>query len=290
MKQSISENIERALKKAHNEQRYTLFEHEVYGILSKLGVRTPAHIFIKNEKNITANTLSIFSSDRIVLKVAAKGISHKQEAGGVKVVYKDLDFVKYSYNKMRSAIENLGAEVSGILLAEYIEYSKDLGNEILLGFRESEAFGPVISFSKGGTDAEHFVKNFSPPNLILAPIDKQWARALLESTRIQKKYVDEGNTDYIEKIVATGVVFSDLAVHFSNFFPGKSMYVLKEFEVNPFIFDHQGNFVAIDGYAHFEVKADEKPDLAIPLKQTLTPFFEPESGKEARPLSIHSRY
>jgi 3-hydroxypropionyl-CoA synthetase (ADP-forming) len=277
MKQSVSDSIERVLRKAYNEQRYTLFEHEVYEILSNLDVKTPTHVFITDEKDITANTLTLFSSDRIVLKVAATGIPHKQKAGGVKVVYKDLDFVKYTFTKMRSAIENLGAEVSGILLAEYIEYSKDLGNEILLGFRESEAFGPVISFSKGGTDAEHFVKNFSPPNLILAPIDKQWAQALLESTRIQKKYVDEGNTDYSEKIVDTEVVFSDLAVHFSNFFPGKSKYVLKEFEVNPFIFDHQGNFIAIDGYAYFELKTDEKPDLDIPSKKTLTPFFEPES-------------
>ncbi|UCB44264.1 MAG: acetate--CoA ligase family protein [Spirochaetota bacterium] len=277
MKRSVLDSIERTIKTAHNENRYTLFEHEVYEILANLGVRTPTHIFIRDEKDITSDTLSLFSSDKIVLKVAAKGITHKQKSGGVKIVYKDLDFVKHSFRKMQTMIESNGTEVAGIHLVEYIEYSKDLGNETLLGFRESEAFGPVISFSKGGTDAEHFAENFSAPNLILAPIDRQWARALLESTKIQKKYIAEGKTDYIAKIVNTGVVFSDLSINFSNFFPGKSKYVLKEFEVNPFIFDFQGNFIAIDGFARFELKADEKPDLNVLPKQTLTPIFEPKS-------------
>jgi succinyl-CoA synthetase beta subunit len=89
MKQSVSDSIERVFRKAHNEQRYTLFEHEVYEILSKLDVKTPAHAFITDEKDITANTLTLFSSDRIVLKVAALGFPHKQKAGGVRVVLKN---------------------------------------------------------------------------------------------------------------------------------------------------------------------------------------------------------
>ncbi len=270
-------NIESILEKANSKKRTKLFEHEVYGILAELGIKTPVHIFIKNEKDITANTLSLFGSEKIVLKACSKDITHKQKTGGVKVVYKDLDFVKYTFNKMKSSIEKKGYAIHGILLVEYIDYSKDLGNEILLGFRESEAFGPVISFSKGGTDAEHFAANFSPPNLILAPINRKWAQALLESTKIQKKYVDEGNTDYITKIVETGIKFSTLATHFSNFFATESQFILKEFEVNPFIFDFEGNFIAIDGFATFEKREEEKINLEILPKETLTPFFEPES-------------
>lgn len=151
---------------------------------------------------------------------------------------------------MRNLQRN-GYSIDAILLTEDIEYSKDLGKEILPGFRESDAFGPVISFSKGGTDAEHFAKNFSPPNPILAPINRNWSQALLESTKIQKKYIQEGNTDYTDKIIDAGVRFSNLSYQFSNFFKSRSKYAIKEFEVNPFIFYYDGKFIAIDGFARF---------------------------------------
>ena len=89
--------------------------------------------------------------------------------------------------------------MAGFLLVEEVRYSKDLGNEILLGFRESDAFGPVLSFSKGGSDAEHFATHFSPPNLILAPIDREWAYALLASTHIHRSTSTEGQEDYISQ-------------------------------------------------------------------------------------------
>jgi 3-hydroxypropionyl-CoA synthetase (ADP-forming) len=278
MKESLSlyKKVEKIIWGAYAEKRNTLFEHEVYGILTELGIRTPVHIFIKTEKDITLNSLSLFASERIVLKAQATGMTHKQKSGGVRVVYKDLDFVKYTFSRMKEEAEHQGYTVAGVLFCEYIEYSKDLGNEILLGTRESEAFGPLISFSKGGTDAEHFACSFSPPNLILAPIDRRWAQALLESTRIQQKYVDEGHTDYITKIVGAGVKFSELATHFSRFFPTDTRFVLKEFEVNPFIFDFEGRFIAIDGFARFEYSSRKKIDLTVPPKHTMKPFFEPK--------------
>jgi acyl-CoA synthetase (NDP forming) len=268
--------VETVLEKAREEGRYRLFEHEVYEILEKLRIKTPTHTTIHHEDEITNNTLSNFSNNRIVLKIISSEITHKYRAGGVQIVYKDLDFVRYSVQNMRKFFKKRSKNIEGILLVDFIDYSKDLGNEILLGFRESEAFGPVISFSKGGTDAEHFASNFSAPNLILPPINRKWASALQASTRIQKKYLDEGKTGYIKKIVETEVKFSDLAIYFSNFFNFDTKFSLKEFEINPFVFDHDGNFIAIDGYATFAEKEKEGIDLSVQPKETLRPFFEPE--------------
>jgi 3-hydroxypropionyl-CoA synthetase (ADP-forming) len=267
-------NIENILSVAAQDGRRQLYEHEVYAVLKELGLRTPVHTVAESAAEISNQTLSLFGSDRIVLKVIAPGIAHKQKLGGVKVVLKDLDFVRYSWEQMRAHFENSGYRVKGILLAEFVEYSKDLGNEILLGFRESEAFGPVLSFSKGGTDAEHFAANFSAPNLILAPIDRKWAQAVLSSTRIQKKFLEEGKTDYITKIVDAEVKFSALATGFSNFVKGESSFVLKEFEINPFVFDLDGNFIPLDGYATFASR-EEEADLSVEPEKSLIPFFEP---------------
>jgi acyl-CoA synthetase (NDP forming) len=270
-----TENIEKILQNAFGEGRKGLYEHEVYRILGEIGIHTPTYIFIQNEKDITNQILSIFGSGKIVLKAVSSKIIHKQKSGGVKVVLKDLDFVKYSFSRMMSFFSEKGIEPEGILLVEHIDYSKDLGNEILLGFRESESFGPVISFSKGGTDAEHFASNFSAPNLILPPLNREWASALQSSTHIQKKYLDEGKTHYITKIIDTELKLSVLSTHFSNFFEFKSGFVLKEFEINPFVFDSDDRFLAIDGYATFEKKDTEPVNLELLPMRTLKSLFEP---------------
>ncbi|MGQ9617066.1 MAG: acetate--CoA ligase family protein [Spirochaetota bacterium] len=268
--------VETVLEKAEKEGRNRLFEHEVYEILEKFRIKTPTYQTVHHEDEITNDTLSKFSNSRIVLKIISGKITHKYRAGGVQIVYKDLDFVRYSVQKMRKSFQRRLKSLEGILLVDFIDYSKDLGNEILLGFRESEAFGPVISFSKGGIDAEHFATNFSAPNLILPPINRKWASALQASTRIQKKYLDEGKTGYIKKIVETEVKLSDLAIYFSNFFNFETKFSLKEFEINPFVFDEDGNFIAIDGFATFAEKDKEGIDLLVQPKETLRPFFEPD--------------
>lgn len=286
LKPGVIKNINNIILRAFEEKRNTLFEHEVYAILEELDINIPRHLFIRDERDITNNTLSLFGSEKIVLKTVSEDIPHKYKMGGVVIVYKDLEFVKYSLKKMKASIEKKGYKAHGILIVEYIEYSKDIGNETLLGFRESEAFGPVISFSKGGTDAEHFAANFSPPNLILAPIGSKWAEALLQSTKIQKKYLDEGKPDYISKIVETGVKFSTLSTCFSNFFESETGFVLKEFEVNPFIFNPEGNFIAIDGFARFDRKEKDRIYMEVMPKGTLTPFFEP-AGIAVVGISTH---
>ena len=269
--------IENIIEKAYHDGRETLFEYEVYDILNLLGMKSPPHILIKDESQISYQMLSIFNSRNIVLKVVSRDITHKSKEGGVQRVYKDIEFIRYSFSQMKTSIENKGFLFEGILMVNYIDYSKEIGNEILLGFRESDAFGPVISFSKGGADAEHFAKSYSPPNLILAPIDRKWAQALLESAKIQEKYLSEGKNDYIYKIIDAGLKLSDLAVHFSNFFSNASRFVIREFEINPFIFTSDDAFIAIDGFARFELKAPKKFLPDVHPHSSLLPFFEPDA-------------
>jgi hypothetical protein len=212
--------IDGILAEAAADARTMLFEHEVYRILTTLGLKTPRAAMIRDVHTITPQTLAPFAGPRIVMKVAAPGMAHKMTAGGVRMVPNDLEFVRYMFTRMVVSVRERGYAPAGVLLVEEIDYSKDLGNEVLLGFRESEAFGPLLSFSKGGSDAEHFARHFSPPNLILAPIDRTWARALLNSTHIYRKYMAQGRRQYIQALVEAGVRLSEVAVNFSRFFCG----------------------------------------------------------------------
>ncbi|KAB1438959.1 acetate--CoA ligase family protein [Pseudodesulfovibrio senegalensis] len=268
------EAVEQLLDAAHADGRSMLFEHEVYAVLERLGMSVPEHVLVQGPDDVGADTLARFSSDHVVLKAVAPDMIHKEKAGGVRVVVKDLEYVRYSVERMVSDMAAAGIKARGVLLMQCVDYSQELGNEILLGFRESVAFGPVISFSKGGSDAEHFARCFSAPNLILAPIDRPWAEALLYSTNIQQKYETRGWFERTSRIVDAGLRFSKLSTAFSNFFPG-SRWVLREFEVNPLVFDRHERFWAIDGYAEFAPRDPGVLEEAGRKRASLRPFFEP---------------
>jgi 3-hydroxypropionyl-CoA synthetase (ADP-forming) len=270
------ERIDVLLQKAYEQGRDCLFEHEVYQILNLLNLNVPRHLLVIDPDQIDEQMLDQFGSSTVVLKVVSRDIAHKQKAGGVRVVYKDAPFVRFNCAQMRDHFSRSQARFEGILLVEKISYTHELGNEILLGFRESETFGPVLSFSKGGADAEHFAAHFSPPNLILAPIDRQWSQALLQSTHIHQKYLQEGRAKAVEMIVDAGVKFSALSLGFSNYFEGHSDFAFREFEVNPFVFNSQGRFIALDGFARFE-KRSRPMDVYVPVcTDSMRPFFEPQ--------------
>ncbi|MDC7227580.1 MAG: acetate--CoA ligase family protein [Spirochaetales bacterium] len=267
---------EKILDSAWKKDRTQLYEHEVYKILSLLGIRTPVHHRVKSEDDINRDLLSQFGSSKVVLKIISPKVAHKQKLGGVKVIYKDLDFVRFSVRQMLDTFISQEVPVEGVLLVDFVEYSPELGNEILMGFQESGVFGPVLSFSKGGSDAELFAKHFSAPNLLLPPVTREWAGALLGSTEIHNKYEQEGKADYIDRILEVKIKFSELSMAFSQFFDSESAYFIKEFEINPFVFNPDGNFVALDGYAVFDKKMEGCYKCDRPDKKSLTPFFHPE--------------
>jgi len=252
-----------------------LFEHEVYTILSGMGLRVPVHVVVTGPDQINDILLSQFQGRKIVVKAIAPDVGHKERMGGVKTVSKSVKAVRSAFDSISRSFSDQGLLVQGVLLVQWIRYSRELGNEVLLGFRESEAFGPVISLSKGGNDAEHFATHFSAPNLILAPIDRQWASALMESTHIYQKYVGQGLSRYVDPMVDAAVKFSDLAVAFSSYFSSRTGFVITEFEVNPFVFAPDKQFIALDGLARFEKRQSPPIDMAPRPTKTIRPFFEP---------------
>ncbi len=267
---------ERILEAAFDQGRQMLLEHEVYAILESMGLSVPVHSVVTDEGQVNDDMLSGFSSNNIVVKVISEEVGHKAQMGGVQIVPIDTETVRSAVRTMMQYFGKKGIAIEGILLVQWIGYSPELGNEVLLGFRESETFGPVISLSKGGTDAEYFAEHFSPPNLILAPIDEQWARGLLESTHIYQKYLGHGLSQYVDCMVQAAVLFSDLALGFSNYFESQSRFVMTEFEVNPFVFTPDRQFVALDGLARFELRSKHAVNIAAKPKESIKPFFEPK--------------
>ena len=272
------DKVSSVFEKAWEEGRKQLFEHEVYEILGFLGIPVPVYAFTESAENIDKKFLDIFGSHKVVLKIVSSSVIHKKKLGGVKIIYKDPDFVRYSASAMTENFTKQGYPVRGILATEFIDYSEEIGNETLIGFRETLSFGPVLTFTKGGADAEHFASRYCPPTLVLPPVNMKWAKDLLSSTEIYKKYTSEKKETYIELINKTQVRFSDLAMAFSSFFSGRQKYVIRDFEINPFVFDRHDKFYAIDGYASFYHKEESTLfyDKTWPEPETMEKFFYPD--------------
>ena len=157
---------------------------------------------------------------------------------------------------------------------EYIPHTQAIGYEVLIGFREDPAFGPVLTVSKGGDDAEFFAAHYDPANLFLPPLEYEEALAFMRSLHIRYKFEQIGHPEYLSAMARAITDFSSLALHYSPM-SSRPAYVIKALEVNPFAISSDNRFVALDGLAEFgpsPSREDWGPGAAL---ENLDAFFRP---------------
>ncbi|HTP49578.1 MAG TPA: acetate--CoA ligase family protein, partial [Anaeromyxobacteraceae bacterium] len=273
--------VEAILAAAAGEGRGFLHEHEVYAVLQVLGLETPTCHFAARPEELSAGVLAEFGSEQLVLKIVSGDIPHKTGVGGVRKVPRDRERVRAAMRRMREEVlahprfAGRPPRIDGFLVTSFVEYSKDLGREALIGFKENLAFGPVVSFSKGGTDAEHFARHFSSPNVRLLPLTLAECRALIESTSIYRKYVAEGTLGYAEKLTHAVHRLALLCAHFSSLNPDPPAHIFAELEVNPFVLDDRGELLAIDGLARILPRSQALALSTPPNARGLDAIFWP---------------
>ena len=268
--------VEAILKKAFTQGRRQLYEQEVYQILASLDISTPRWEFLTKTEEITRDLLSRFTGSRVVLKAVSPKAPHKEKIGGVKILKKDIQKLRLSFAEMRKTLEDQDIPMTGVLITAFVDYSPELGNEVLLGFRESDTFGPVLSCGKGGSDAEFFASHFSAPGLLLAPIDREETRRFLSSTKFGKNLLRRHREDCLNRLAEAQVKLGRLAAAYSQFFESPSEFVLKEFEINPFVFCPASGLIALDGYAVFDKKKIAHRTTSQRNPKGLFAFFKPQ--------------
>jgi acyl-CoA synthetase (NDP forming) len=247
--------IDSILDGAQREGRASLFEHEVYGILSCLGLTVPRFHFVHDPRDVKESDLQRIGLT-LVAKIVSPQVPHKQKLGGVRVISStDPLYVQYVLARMRDEVESHFSPeerpaIAGFLLVEHVPHTQALGNEVLVGFREDPAFGPALTVSKGGDDAEFFAQNYDPANIFLPPMEYDDALALMRSLHIRRKFEQIGHPEYLEMMARALEGFSALALAYSPM-AEKPRRVFKALEVNPFAISTDGRFVALDGLAEF---------------------------------------
>jgi acetyltransferase len=133
-------------------------------VLETAGVR-----FCREEIAETVDA-AIASAQRIgypvVVKADAPGLTHKTEAGGVRLGVADADAV-------RRACQDLRAQTGAGRFVVQEQVAR--GVELIAGVRRDEAFGPVVVVGTGGVLAE-VIRDVS---VRLAPVDREEARRML---------------------------------------------------------------------------------------------------------------
>ncbi|MDX1358650.1 MAG: acetate--CoA ligase family protein [Clostridia bacterium] len=273
------EKIDSVFEKAHDSGRSVLFEFEVYDVLSHAGLDVPHYVFIDKPGLATEEVLSQFG-DKIVVKVVSKDIAHKQKLGGVKVVSNSEPlFVQFVLFKMKEEVlahfnEDEKPGIEGFLIVEFIDFTQSLGSELLIGVKNDDAFGPVVTLSKGGDDAEFFAKYYDPANLSLPYMTTEEADELAGSLKIINKFNDIGHPEYKDYIARAAEAISMLAFRYSDVSEDQVGYHILSMDVNPFVFSKSGRFIAVDGYVIFE-KSDNKKKL-LADETNIDAFFRPE--------------
>jgi acetyl-CoA synthetase (ADP-forming) len=162
----------------------------------------------------------------VVLKIHAQKIFHKSELGGVKTNILNKEEFNNAWEEIKENIK--GKNIEGILVQEMLS-----GNEVALGMKNDEQFGPVIMFGLGGI----FIEIIKDVSFRLAPIARKEALEMIQETKGYKilKGARGGKEADIESIVEMIVNFSKLSAKEIN---------VKSIDFNPVIVNDKKALVA----------------------------------------------
>lgn len=142
--------IQDIISRARRENRTVLTEIEAKTILAAAGIPcTETHLASNRNEAVR---LSERIGYPVVLKISSVDITHKSDAGGVKVNLGDRGAVEKAYDDIMAAARAKfpDADIEGIS----VQGMARPGIEIIMGMIKDASFGPVIMFGLGGVLVE----------------------------------------------------------------------------------------------------------------------------------------
>jgi acetyltransferase len=170
----------------------------------------------------------------VVLKIAAAGISHKSELGGIVLNLQDENEVQEAFQQLTSSVRDQEPELE--VLGAYLQKMVLAGQEVIVGAVRDPIFGPMVMFGSGGVEVEG-IKDI---NFALAPltssdldylIDNSWAGTKLNGFR----HFQPGDINALKEVL---VRIGQLIVDYQQ---------IEEVEINPlYVFDQGQGVTAVD--------------------------------------------
>jgi acetate---CoA ligase (ADP-forming) subunit beta len=166
------------LKKARNEKRTVLTEIEAKQILKEAGINCTDTQLAATKKEAVA--LSEKMGYPVVLKISSVDITHKSDAGGVKVNLKDRAAVEKAYDDIMASCtaKYPKAEIEGVA----VQAMAKSGTEVIIGMTKDPSFGPVLMFGLGGI----FVEVLKDVAFRIVPLEKTDASEMINEIKGKK--------------------------------------------------------------------------------------------------------
>jgi acetyltransferase len=115
----------------------------------------------------------------VVLKLISDSITHKSDIGGVRLNIENEKQVASAFAKIEQAAHEAGGDFQGVLIQPMLEG----GQEVILGLKQDQQFGPTVLFGTGGVDVE-LLRDVA---IDLAPLNDEQAEDLINRTRAGAK-------------------------------------------------------------------------------------------------------
>ena len=214
------------------EQRHTLTEPESMAVLNAFRIPTVRNAVAHsaNEALIVAESIGF----PIAMKVLSNDISHKSDAGGVRLNINSAQDVRGAY---RQLVDGVSAKVpDATILGITVEkmYRSSNGRELMIGIIRDPVFGPVISFGSGGTTVEVM----GDSAISLPPLNRRLAADLVNRTKVSKLLGEFRHMPAVDmdKLIDVLLSVSGIACE---------LPWIQEMDINPLIVDENG-IIAVD--------------------------------------------
>ncbi|KJR97742.1 MAG: acetyl-CoA synthetase [Desulfobulbaceae bacterium BRH_c16a] len=220
----------RIMSRAREEKRTVLTEIEAKEILGEAGIPCTRTVLATTREK--AVSISEEIGYPVVLKVSSVDISHKSDAGGVKINLQNKEAVEKAYDDIMTSCRAYApdADIEGVA----VQSMAKVGAEIIMGMIKDPSFGPVVMFGLGGV----LVEVLKDVSFRIVPIDKADAEDM--TGEIKGKKLLQG---YRGQDPADVPCLQDMLVKLSDFVnetPG-----IEEIDMNP-VFAYKDGAVVVD--------------------------------------------
>lgn len=243
-------------RSAAAEGRAMLTEPEAKAVAAAYGIPVPETIVAATPEEAGAAAAKLLeTSERVVVKLLSKAVSHKSDVGGVIL---GLETAEAAEAAARTIAGRLARHAPGAALEGYAVQpmvARKQAQELILGMSRDPIFGPVILFGAGGVAVEVM----DDTAMALPPLDDVLAGDLVDRTRVGRLLAGFRDRKPADRTALTAALngLSQLIVDFP---------CVVAMDVNPLLADHEG-VMALDARIEIDPAAVERPgpnpDLAI---------------------------
>jgi acetate---CoA ligase (ADP-forming) subunit beta len=221
-----SEIIERAQREA----RVVLTELESKRLLAHLGIKTTRIELATSKEQALALAREI--GYPCVLKVSSTDISHKSDAGGVKVGLRSGEEVAAAWDAIITSC--LARFPDALIEGMTVQNMAPPGLEVIIGMATDPQFGPVLMFGLGGV----WVEVLKDVSFKIVPLSKSDAAKAVREIRAARLLDGFRGSDPVDT-----AALEDILLRISDFV--MKTPAVAEMDLNP-IFAYRDGAIAVD--------------------------------------------